>query len=268
MKNLTFLFIALCSLSGVSFGQTQTEHLNMDLYQLQFQGASNQRNVIYASGGQNTYNSWMFRSYYDNIIMQAGINNSHKRVIILKTGDTDIFRINTNGNSGFLTTNPETALEVAGDITTQGLFFKGTGSLRPSLYMTSQNTLHLAETPLYIGGTKSSPGFTPSLNADYNLYVSKGIRTESLKIDLQTSWADYVFKPDYNLKSLDEVESFINANGHLPNTPSAEEVESNGLGVEEMLTLQMEKIEELTLYMIELKKENDALKAVVEDLKD
>jgi hypothetical protein len=67
-------------------------------------------------------------------------------------------------------------------------------------------------------------------------------------------WADYVFKKDYPLKSLDEVEKHIAEKGHLPNIPSAEEVLKNGINVAEMNTKLLEKIEELTLYSIEQNK--------------
>jgi hypothetical protein len=72
---------------------------------------------------------------------------------------------------------------------------------------------------------------------------------------------DYVFAKNYTLKSLDEVEDFIKKNNHLPGIPSAKTIETNGLSVGEMQKMQMEKIEELTLYIIELKKEIEKLSA-------
>ncbi|WP_430409155.1 hypothetical protein [Kordia sp.] len=96
---------------------------------------------------------------------------------------------------------------------------------------------------------------------DYELFVKKGIRTQKIKVDVAAGvWADYVFAKNYKLKPLEEVESFINENGHLPNVPSAEEVESDGLNLGEMDAKLLEKIEELTLYVIELKKEINELK--------
>jgi len=103
---------------------------------------------------------------------------------------------------------------------------------------------------------------------DYQLFVKKGIRTEQVRVDLAPGvWADYVFEDDYELKPLDEVEEYIEENGHLPNVPSAEEVEENGLNLGEMDALLLEKIEELTLHMISLKKENEEMKASLETLK-
>jgi hypothetical protein len=71
---------------------------------------------------------------------------------------------------------------------------------------------------------------------------------------------DYVFAPDYNLKSLSEVEAFIKANKHLPGIPSASEIDANGIKLGEMTNLLTQKIEELTLYTIELQKQVDELK--------
>lgn len=77
---------------------------------------------------------------------------------------------------------------------------------------------------------------------------------------------DYVFAKDYKLAKLSDVEKYIDENKHLPGIPSAAEVEKNGLGLAEIAKKQMEKIEELTLYMIELKKENEALKQRIEKI--
>lgn len=100
----------------------------------------------------------------------------------------------------------------------------------------------------------------------YKLSVDGKVVCEELLVQL-SPWPDYVFKPDYKLASLLEVEQFIQKNSHLPGIPSAAEVESEGLNVGQMQKLMMEKIEELTLYMIDLKKENDFLKAEIEALK-
>ena len=97
--------------------------------------------------------------------------------------------------------------------------------------------------------------------SNYQLFVRGGILTEAVRVQLETDWADYVFADDYKLLPLEEVESFIEENGHLPNVPSAEEVKSNGIELAEMAKIQQEKIEELTLYLIEQKKEIEQLKA-------
>jgi hypothetical protein len=63
---------------------------------------------------------------------------------------------------------------------------------------------------------------------------------------------DFVFESDYQLMSLEEVEAFIEENGHLPGVPSAEETEENGINVSEMNMMLLQKVEELTLYILQL----------------
>ncbi|MEN2436799.1 cell wall anchor protein [Weeksellaceae bacterium A-14] len=74
-------------------------------------------------------------------------------------------------------------------------------------------------------------------------------------------WADYVFKEGYPLNSLENVESYITEYGHLPNIPSAAEIQKNGINVAEMESKLLEKIEELTLYIIEQNKKVKRLEA-------
>ena len=84
--------------------------------------------------------------------------------------------------------------------------------------------------------------------------------TKDIKINMNDV-ADYVFENGYDLKDLSEVESYVNENKHLPGVPSAAEIEANGVSVSKMTNILLEKVEELTLHMIQLKKENEALKA-------
>jgi hypothetical protein len=100
----------------------------------------------------------------------------------------------------------------------------------------------------------------------YRLYVEGGILTKEVRV--RTTWADYVFAPDYELLSLPQVEAYIADHGHLPNTPSARDVEAQGLNLGAAAANQQEKIEELYLHLIKLNKrlekveaENAALRA-------
>lgn len=86
------------------------------------------------------------------------------------------------------------------------------------------------------------------------LDVNGLIHAKEVKVDLQ-NWPDYVFKKEYGLMPLAEVEKFIKENGHLSNIPSASEVEKDGVKLGEMNAKFLEKIEELTLYVIQLNKE-------------
>jgi hypothetical protein len=88
--------------------------------------------------------------------------------------------------------------------------------------------------------------------------VEDGILTEKVKVALKSTadWSDYVFAPTYKLRSLSEVAEFVQANKHLPGVPSASDVVEHGIDVAKMDAKLLEKIEELTLYSIELEKEN------------
>ena len=92
------------------------------------------------------------------------------------------------------------------------------------------------------------------------------IKAQDINVELNNA-ADYVFEDGYNLRSLSEVESYVKENKHLPGVPSAAEISENGMSVSQMSNLLLEKVEELTLHMIELEKENKALKAEMEMLK-
>ncbi len=84
------------------------------------------------------------------------------------------------------------------------------------------------------------------------LDVNGTIRATEVKV--ATGWADFVFESDYNLNSLEEVNTYIQQNGHLPEIPTAKEVEENGISLGEMNAKLLQKIEELTLYTIEQEK--------------
>lgn len=93
----------------------------------------------------------------------------------------------------------------------------------------------------------------------YMLSVKGGIRAKEVVVE--SGWSDFVFEDDYKLRSLEEVEGFIEENGHLPEIPSAKEVHENGAKVSETITKLLQKVEELTLYTIAQQKEINKLKS-------
>jgi hypothetical protein len=103
--------------------------------------------------------------------------------------------------------------------------------------------------------------------AGYKVSVNGNMICNELRVQLTGSWPDYVFDESYERLSLDELGDFIETEKHLPNVPSAAELEEQG-GVDlgEMQRLTIEKVEELTLYLLELKESNDALNAKSEAL--
>ena len=126
----------------------------------------------------------------------------------------------------------------------------GGGNDTTSMWSLLNSNVYYTEGNVGIGTT------TP----DQALTVKGQIHAEEVKIDLSVPAPDYVFKSDYDLISLRQVQEYIHKHGHLPNIPSAKEMETNGVALGDMEMKLLEKIEELTLYMIELKKENDSIK--------
>lgn len=96
-------------------------------------------------------------------------------------------------------------------------------------------------------------------NPQSKLAVNGKITCKEVEVTL-TGWPDYVFGKDYKLSPLSEVENYIKENGHLPGISSASEIENNGLSLGEMNKQLMQKVEELTLYVIQLQKEVNSLK--------
>ena len=126
----------------------------------------------------------------------------------------------------------------------------------PSLWSTNTHGVHYNDGNVGIG--TEDPG------TDWKLAVNGKIRSKEIKVE--TGWADYVFEKDYPLPTLQEVEKHIVEKGHLINIPSADEVEANGIELGEMNKLLLEKIEELTLYIIAADKKATELQKVNEDL--
>ena len=102
-------------------------------------------------------------------------------------------------------------------------------------------------------------------NPTERLSVNGNIRAKKLIIT-QANWPDYVFHPTYRLRPLKEVEQFIKQNSHLPEMPSVKDVDEKGLDMGATQAALLKKVEELTLYMISLQKQNDILQQRVNKL--
>lgn len=127
----------------------------------------------------------------------------------------------------------------------------------------------MTETGWFFGLSPQPVGSTSAPDIKYAMSINKsGLMTaREIKVTL-SGWSDFVFQDDYQLRTLSEVEQFVQENGHLPDVPSEKEVLENGSNLGEMDAVLLQKIEELTLYMIEqdrrlseLEVENEKLKA-------
>ncbi len=103
----------------------------------------------------------------------------------------------------------------------------------------------------------------------YKLFVEEGILTEKVKVAVKNSedWFDNVFETNYKLMPIYDLDGFIKKYKHLPDMPTTEDVTTNGLDLGKMNGLLLKKVEELTLYMIDLKKQLDDTQKMVEELK-
>ncbi len=110
---------------------------------------------------------------------------------------------------------------------------------------------------------------TNSFGGQYRLYVAGKIAAyDEIKVFTNgTSFPDYVFAPEYKLRSLKDTETYIKENHHLPEVPSAAEIAKEGMSLNGMSEILLKKIEEMTLYLIEMKKDSDILKKENEELK-
>ncbi|MHC0446345.1 hypothetical protein ACWA1F_13125 [Flavobacterium sp. 3-218] len=131
---------------------------------------------------------------------------------------------------------------------------------------------------LRLGWRDNNALFSPALSINEDLNVGIGtvnpqnkldvkgtIHSQEVKVDME-NWSDFVFKKEYNLPTLDQVEKHIEEKGHLENIPSEEEVLKNGINLGEMDTKLLQKIEELTLYSIQQNKKIEEQSKEIESL--
>lgn len=196
-------------------------------------------------GGDAT--SWVDTDPLFEIGIGSDASNKDNAMTVLKNGDIGVgsssptAKFHVNGDAGG---GEAFRVQVAGStklsVSDQGGVAIGSfTSLQPA------NGLYVSGN-VGIGTTNIATGYKVSVNGK--------VMCEELRVELSGSWPDYVFANNYDLISLSEVENYINQNKHLPGVPSAKEVKKGGIAMGEMTTVLMEKIEELTLYLIEANK--------------
>lgn len=155
---------------------------------------------------------------------------------------------------GIAKSDPRVPLDVSGTTFTTRLFLGTADPLNPP------NGLDFHLRAGYVDNNLNRELFLIS-NMNRKLFSVNNnglVRTREVRIDAAT-WADHVFQPSYPLRSLSEVATFIAENGHLPDVPSEAQVKEEGINVAEMDALLLQKIEELTLYTIQLEERLKAM---------
>ena len=231
-----------------------------------------------------------FRSSFDILSMESRSSaqividsdsdngSTNKAYFDVKNDGTEnppILRVHQSGRVGIGgVEDPDATLHVDGDSYVTGNIGIGGQADNAKLHVYGQSKLvgnsYLTGGKVGIGTT--SPDAKLHVNGitklEGDVYNTGVLRTTEVIIEVEgPHWPDYVFESDYNLLDLMEVEAHIAEKGHLPSIPSAAQVAEEGVSLGEMNKLLLQKVEELTLYMIELKKQNDQLANEVEALK-
>jgi hypothetical protein len=170
----------------------------------------------------------------------------------------------TTGRVGIGTLYPSAKLSVAGPNANDAAMTIQSGSDSRFYISEGDNTLR-------IGGLNASTGVINVINTgnvgigttnpgSYKLAVEGTVGARKVQVK-QASWADFVFDSAYRLPALSDVKKYITDHKHLPGIPSAKEVENDGIDIGEMNKKLLQKVEELTLYIIEQQQQIDQLKA-------
>jgi hypothetical protein len=172
------------------------------------------------------------------VMTRIGSRTNHDVSII--TNNTEKLVVKSDGKVGIGKT-PLFPLDVNGAINASSFNIGGL-PLISSQWTNNGSNINFSLGMVSIGTTRTPPG--------YKLAVGGKIITEEVVVRIQANWPDYVFKEDYKLPSLSDVERFIDENKHLPGIPDAQQVAREGVAVGELNTTLVKKIEELTLYLI------------------
>jgi hypothetical protein len=185
-----------------------------------------------------------FGRYPNSLVIQNDKNGTWK--------DNVVFH--DSGNVGIGINHPTEKLHIKGEGSSEIRLESNLGSAYVRQSNGTLNFYNKGERLTILSNGNVGIGIT---SPDYKLDVKGTIRTQELKVDMEG--ADFVFENNYQLRSLEEVETFIKDNKHLPEIAPAKEMQENGVNQSEMNQKLLQKIEELTLYVIEQNKKTEAL---------
>ena len=221
------------------------------------------------------------------------------------SGLIEALRINNEGNIGIAIDQPKSKLNIYGGSQDWGTSVQGqaygtihlepgsssdhfgnsitfgasdNGGAQAGIYVRTDGSygskMYFSTTNAYVSGSKTAMMLDESGNLGIGttspndkLEVNGTIRSKKVKVEA-SPWPDYVFSPNFKLRTLNELEAFIQQNQHLPEVPSAQEIEINGQDLGDIQVVLLKKIEELTLYLIQENKENSNLKEQITKVED
>lgn len=197
--------------------------------------------------------------------------NSNSSFVIAPFSHTALgLRITADGNVGIGTATPQYTLDINGTINATQVLQNGSPLFSPWIQtgddiFFDQNSITGGSVGIGVAGTSSFFTCPSCTGGKYLLAVDGGIRAKALKVE--PLWSDYVFDSAYNLTPLDSISAYIKENHHLPGVPSAQYVKENGIDVGDTEAMLLAKIEELTLYMIQLQQQNATMQKEIDALK-
>jgi len=237
-------------------------------------------------GGGNYHSHFNYGNLEDTyirggkLLSKVYINDGNGGDVIIGSPSTSSVGIGTNYPLGFakleVKTLPETRGLSVGDGNIGLIHFiggagRGTNGVGGYFGTSSNHPLHFftngqwAQMTLLQNGAVCIGSMTGATG--YKLNVAGKIMAEEIRVQSYATWPDYVFKPGYKLTPLPLLETQIQLLGHLPNIPDAATIKKEGISLGDMQTKMMEKIEELTLYLIQVDKENRQLKQEITAMK-
>ncbi|MGB3468948.1 MAG: hypothetical protein WBA74_26925 [Cyclobacteriaceae bacterium] len=223
----------------------------------------------------------------ESLILGSSYSKNIEFRNVSATDNETLMALQPDGDLGIGTTTPNEKLDVRGNIRLNDYSIKSGGNSRIDfgnaglgnenddlgIYIHNDGEFEMRKNDLYMMNVTSNFNIAVSesikvgvgtTSPTHKLSVNGIIRAKEILVEA-SPWPDYVFTDDYDLQTLEEVSAYIKANGHLPNIPSAQEVEANGVVLGEMNASLLEKIEELTLYAIEQQQKVKDLEKVVAD---
>jgi hypothetical protein len=186
-----------------------------------------------------------------SIMTRIGSRTNHDVSFI--TNNVEKLVIKTDGKVGIGKT-PAFALDVNGAVNATSINLGGQ-PLTITQWINNGSNINFSAGMVSIGTTRTPLG--------YKLAVGGKIISEEVVVRIQANWPDYVFASDYKLPPLSEIAKFVKQHKHLPNFPVAEEITVNGVAIGELNVALVQKVEELTLYLIEQEKRIQALEKFV-----
>ncbi len=271
MKKLIYFFLALLASLG-AYAQELIE------------SGQDQSLIIRdtRSGVNWNYIEWQFSNHTRDWVLGRHIGTGY--FTLFRDGVNEVLTVDNAGKVGIGTTAPYEKLAVSGgEFSLHGSGLDGSTLQRFVLYSNTTYGLYF-DAPRDASGNRLPIEFNwrgggqSPLRITGNGNVGIGVNTPTAKLEVDgtiiseeikvqvVNGPDYVFSPDYELRTLEETKTYIEENQHLPEIPSAAEMEANGVALGEMNMLLLKKIEELTLHVIEQQKVNEAQALKIENL--